>query len=75
MAGASLAADLAGKTGNELGHIAEPIGAVCEIAAEPDGVEFDRASIKVIRIREDADYAGVRVRFHAALAKAKELFN
>jgi len=63
--------DLAGRTSNELDHIAELIGAVCEIVAEPDGVEFDRASIEVSRIKEDADYDGVRVRFHATLAKAR----
>jgi len=39
--------------------------------AEPDGVEFKRASIEVSRIKEDADYEGVRVRFHATLAKAR----
>jgi hypothetical protein len=37
--------DLAGKTSNELDHIAELVGAVCEVVAEPDGVEFNRASI------------------------------
>ncbi len=43
----------------------------CRVMAEPDGVEFDRASIEVSRIKEDADYEGVRVRFHATLAKAR----
>jgi Nucleotidyl transferase AbiEii toxin, Type IV TA system len=63
--------DLAGRTSNELGHIEEFVGAVCEVVAEPDGVEFNRASIEVSRIKEDADYEGVRVRFHATLAKAR----
>lgn len=63
--------DLAGKTSNELGHIEELVGAVCEVVAEPDGVAFNRASIEVSRIKEDADYEGVRVRFHATLAKAR----
>ena len=63
--------DLAGRTSNELGHIAEIVGAVCEVVAEPDGVEFNRDSIEVSRIKEDADYEGVRVRFHATLAKAR----
>jgi hypothetical protein len=44
---------------------------VCEVVAEPDGVEFNRAAIEVSRIKEDADYEGVRVRFHATLAKAR----
>ena len=63
--------DLAGRTSNELDHIADLVGAVCEIVAEPDGVEFNRASIEVSRIKEDADYEGVRVRFHPTLAKAR----
>jgi hypothetical protein len=54
-----------------LDHIAELVGTVCEVVAEPDGVEFNRASIEVSRIKEDADYEGVRVRFHATLAKAR----
>jgi predicted nucleotidyltransferase component of viral defense system len=63
--------DLAGRTSNELDHIAELVGAVCGTAAEPDGIEFNRASIEVTRIKEDAEYEGVRVRFHAVLAKAR----
>jgi len=63
--------DLAGRTSNELDHIAELVGGVCEVVAEPDGVEFNRASIEASRIKEDADYEGVRVRFHATLAKAR----
>ena len=63
--------DLAGRTSNELDHIAGLVGTVCEVVAEPDGVEFNRASIEVGRIKEDADYEGVRVRFHATLAKAR----
>jgi predicted nucleotidyltransferase component of viral defense system len=63
--------DLAGRTSNELDHIAELVGTVCDIATEPDGIEFNRASIEVSRIKEDADYEGVRVKFHAVLAKAR----
>jgi hypothetical protein len=63
--------DLAGRTNNQLNHIKEIVGAVCEIAVDPDGVEFNRASIEVSRIKEDADYEGVRVQFHATLARAR----
>jgi predicted nucleotidyltransferase component of viral defense system len=63
--------DLAGRTSNELDHIAELVGAVCEVVTEPDGIEFNRASIEVSRIKEDADYEGIRVRFQARLAKAQ----
>lgn len=63
--------ELAGRTSNELDHIAELVGAMCEVVAEPDGVKFNRASIKASRIKKDADYKGVRVRFHATLANAR----
>jgi len=63
--------DLAGRTSNELNHIAELVRSVCGTGTEPDGIEFIPASIEVSRIKEDADYEGVRVRFHATLARAR----
>lgn len=63
--------DLAGKTSNELAHIESVIRDVCEMAALPDGLEFEPASIELTRIKEDAEYEGVRVRFHATLARAR----
>ena len=63
--------DLAGRTSNELDHIAQLISTVCDLITEPDGIEFNRASIEVTRMKEDADYEGVRVKFHAMLAKAR----
>jgi len=38
---------------------------------DPDGIEFNRSAIEVSRIKEDADYEGVRVQFHATLARAR----
>ena len=63
--------DLAGKTNNELEHTRSLVGELCEFDAEPDGIEFAAGSIEVQRIKEDAEYEGVRVRFHATLAKAR----
>jgi len=63
--------DLAGKTNNELERIRSLVGEVCEFATEPDGIEFAAGSIEVQRIKEDAEYEGVRVRFNATLAKAR----
>ena len=63
--------DLAGKTSNELEHIRSLVGEVCAFATEPDGIEFVAGSIEVQRIKEDAEYEGVRVRFNATLAKAR----
>lgn len=63
--------DLAGRTNNQPDHIKEVVSAVCGVASDPDGIEFNRGSIEVGRIKEDADYEGVRVRFHAILAGAR----
>lgn len=62
--------DLAGRVNNQLDHIKEVVGIVCEVDVDPNGVAFSRASIEVSRIKEDADYEGVRVQFHATLARA-----
>ena len=63
--------DLAGRTDNQLDHIKELFGIVCEIDVDPDGIQFNRDAIEVSRIKEDADYEGVRVQFHATLARAR----
>jgi hypothetical protein len=63
--------DLAGRTQNELEHIHALIVEVCQADVEPDGIEFTAESVVVSRIREDAEYEGVRVRFHATVAKAR----
>jgi len=37
----------------------------------PDGMESDRSSIHVSRIRKEADYEGVRARLNGTLARAR----
>ena len=63
--------DLEGRVNNQLDHINEVVGAVCEVDVEPDGMSFNRAAIEVSRIKEDADYEGVRVQFQGTLARAR----
>src|SRR6185312_2002066 len=63
--------DLAGRANNQLDHVEKAITEVCETSVQPDGIEFNRDSIEVSRIKEDADYEGVRVQFHATLARAR----
>jgi len=63
--------DLEGQLNNQLDHIKEVVAIVCEVDVEPDGIAFNRTSIEVSRIKEDADYEGVRVQFHATLARAR----
>jgi hypothetical protein len=63
--------DLAGQTDNRPDHIKAIMSAVCAAIVDPDGIEFSRDSIEVSRIKEDADYEGARVQFHATLARAR----
>ena len=63
--------DLAGRTSNELDDIRALLVEVCTAKTEPDGIEFAADSVRVSRIREEAEYEGVRGQFHATLAKAR----
>ncbi len=63
--------DLEGQVNNQIDHIKEVVATICEVDVEPDGIAFNRTSIEVSRIKEDADYEGVRVQFHATLARAR----
>src|SRR5579872_296307 len=63
--------ELEGRVNNQLDHIKEVVATVCEVDVDPDGIAFNRTSIEVSRIKEDADYEGVRVQFHATLARAR----
>ncbi len=63
--------DLAGRTTNDPSDIKETIRTVCLVAVEPDGIEFDATSLAVSRIKEGAEYEGVRVQFHGTLARAR----
>jgi predicted nucleotidyltransferase component of viral defense system len=63
--------DLSGRTGNDLEHIRSIFDLFCQSQVEPDGIEFDPATVEVSRIAEDADYEGVRARFNGLLARAR----
>jgi hypothetical protein len=63
--------DLLGRTTNELDEISRMVHEVCRAETEPDGIVFDAESVRVRRIKEDADYEGVRARFLATLSGAR----
>ncbi len=63
--------DLAGRTSNEFDHIHALLVEVYTAKTEPHGIEFAANSVRVSRIRDDAEYEGVRGQFHATLAKAR----
>ena len=44
---------------------------VCAVDVTPDGLRFDPASVVGAKIKEDADYEGVRVKFTGFLGKSR----
>lgn len=64
--------DFLGHTSNSPGNITRMIREICDLVPEQDdGLICLTKSIKSEKIREDADYEGVRVRFEVLLGRAK----
>lgn len=63
--------DMLGKTSNDEANIVSQITEILNLAVEPDGLNFDVNSIQSERIKEDADYQGVRIRFRGTLDSAR----
>jgi len=62
--------DMLGITKNKESEIIKQIQEILAADVEPDGLVFDLDSIKGERITEDADYQGIRIKFHGSLEKA-----
>jgi hypothetical protein len=64
--------DLLGYTKNDLANLESVVRNVCDAShAQPDGITFDPTTVKAVRIKEDADYEGVRVTFLGTLDAAR----
>jgi predicted nucleotidyltransferase component of viral defense system len=63
---------LGSATSNDLEEVRDIVAAIARINLA-DGVHFNDASVSVERIKEDADYEGVRVKLEARLTAAKKL--
>lgn len=63
--------DLLGFLDNSPEHLAGIVQEICAIQVPDDGLLFDPDSVGARRIKEDADYAGVRVRFRGRLGNAR----
>lgn len=63
--------DFLGRLDNSLESLERVVREVCAADVEPDGMVFDPATVKTERIKEDADYEGVRVRFVGLLGRAR----
>jgi Nucleotidyl transferase AbiEii toxin, Type IV TA system len=64
--------DLLGKLDNSLENLTKVVREICVVeGVEADGLVFNTASVQASRIKEDAGYEGVRVRFEGLLGKAR----
>jgi predicted nucleotidyltransferase component of viral defense system len=63
--------DLLGKIDNSLEVITAAIKDACRLEVEPDGISFNAETVEAVRITEDAEYEGVRVRVHGSLGNAR----
>lgn len=63
--------DFLGRFDNEIAKLENIIKEICTAKVPQDGLKFDAASVKGERIKEDADYEGVRVKFKGLLGKAR----
>ena len=63
--------DLLGKIDNRIDTITAVMKDACLTDVEPDGISFNAETVEAVRITEDAEYEGVRVRVRGSLGKAR----
>ena len=63
--------DFLARFDNQIASIEKVIKAICKIPVVSDGLAFDPETIKGQRIKEDADYEGVRVKFRGFLERSR----
>ncbi len=63
--------DLLGYTQNAIDHVVSIFQDVCRLDVEPDGLEFDADHVRGERIKEDAEYEGIRINLTAHLGKTR----
>lgn len=63
--------DLLGRVENSIERITSIIKESCQVDFESDGMQFDADSVSALRITEDAEYDGVRVRLRGNLGNAR----
>jgi hypothetical protein len=63
--------DFLARFDNEVAAIEKVMKDVCETSVDSDGLKFDPRTVKGMKIKEDADYEGVRVKFTGFLDRAE----
>jgi len=64
---------LADKTTFDIHTIRRIINEVCEIECD-DGIKFDSKNFEIIKIKEETNYEGIRIKINSYLGKAKKFF-
>ena len=63
--------DFLGRFNNQVTAIEAVMRDVCNVVVESDGLKFDSATVQGRKIKEDADYEGIRVKFIGFLDRAR----
>ncbi len=63
--------DFLGHFDNQVAAIETVLRDVCNVSVDPDGIKFDSTIVRGRKIKEDADYEGVRVKFTGFLDRAR----
>lgn len=63
--------DLLGQTSNGIDDLVAIVREICNQEVQADGMFFDPETVSGERIKEDADYEGVRIRFVGLLGKTR----
>lgn len=63
--------DFLARFDNEVVAIEKVMKDVCDTSVDPDGLIFNPQTVKGMKIKEDADYEGVRVKFTGFLDRAE----
>ena len=56
---------------NGVAKIENVIREICDVKADPDGLVFDKTTVTGRKIKEDADYEGVRIKFSGFLERLR----
>jgi len=63
--------DFLARFDNDVAAIEKVMKDVCDTSVDPDGLKFDPQTVRGMKIKEDADYEGVRVKFTGFLDRAR----
>jgi hypothetical protein len=63
--------DLLGFVKNDIERLEAVVRNACNFDVDDDGLSFDATSVAGERIKEDADYEGIRIRFTGLLENAR----